>query len=227
MCRIGSALKKTTILSLLQPSPETLNCFDEIILLSCGKVIYAGPVNEAETWFHSLGYRRPPFIDVADFLLLVASNDDSGNSLYNSADGSVELRDRTGSTDNDSRNRSPSPSRRSYKNGVYCNNPYDATTLASIFQQHTESNPNHYDISFLRMAFKHPDEETGLNHHTSFCRDDLFRVRYHNSFLRFVWLNTVRSFTIWRRDTRCVEIALYRSYLLMNLTHNFFQVCGC
>ncbi len=79
---MGSALKRTNILSLLQPSPETLKCFDEIILLSQGRVIFVGPAEDAVRWFTTLGYHRPPSIDVADFLLLVASHFDGLEGIF-------------------------------------------------------------------------------------------------------------------------------------------------
>ena len=39
---------RVRVLSLLQPSPETVSLFDEIVLLSEGKVLFSGPVGEVE-----------------------------------------------------------------------------------------------------------------------------------------------------------------------------------
>lgn len=58
----------TMIVSLLQPPPETVANFDDLILLSEGKVIYCGPVNEVINHFNSLGYEIPERMDVADWL---------------------------------------------------------------------------------------------------------------------------------------------------------------
>lgn len=41
-------LKRTRVISLLQPSPEAVSLFDEIILLSEGQILYAGPVDDVE-----------------------------------------------------------------------------------------------------------------------------------------------------------------------------------
>lgn len=69
--------KFTRVLSLLQASPETVSLFDEIILLSKGYVIYAGPVKEVEDYFAGIGFVCPRFVDVADFLQMVSSEDTS------------------------------------------------------------------------------------------------------------------------------------------------------
>ena len=58
------------IVSLLQPPPETVALFDEIILIDSGAVIFAGPVDEVVGHFESLGYNLPERTDVADWLLV-------------------------------------------------------------------------------------------------------------------------------------------------------------
>lgn len=63
--RINNSLK---IVSLLQPPPETVANFDEIILLSEGRVIYSGPVDQVIDHFSSLGYEIPDRMDLADWL---------------------------------------------------------------------------------------------------------------------------------------------------------------
>jgi ABC-type multidrug transport system ATPase subunit len=72
--------RATRIISLLQPSPETVSLFDEVILLGEGHVIYAGPVTMVEDYFASLGYRACDQCDVADFLQVLSTPD--GASLY-------------------------------------------------------------------------------------------------------------------------------------------------
>ena len=77
---IGRTRAFTRVISLLQPSPETVSLFDEIILLSEGRIIYAGPVAEVENYFADIGFMCPPFMDVADFLQMVSTED--GAALY-------------------------------------------------------------------------------------------------------------------------------------------------
>lgn len=56
------------IVSLLQPPPETVANFDEIILLAEGRVIYSGPIDKIIGHFESLGYQIPERMDLADWL---------------------------------------------------------------------------------------------------------------------------------------------------------------
>lgn len=56
------------IISLLQPPPETVANFDEMIVISEGRIIYSGPVDEVIDHFSSLGYNIPERMDVADWL---------------------------------------------------------------------------------------------------------------------------------------------------------------
>ena len=68
------------ILSLLQPSPETVSLFDEVILMADGKILYAGPISEVEGYFETLGYQPPDQMDIADFLQEISTP--GPNSLY-------------------------------------------------------------------------------------------------------------------------------------------------
>ncbi len=70
MGSVGKMMGTVRIVSLLQPPPETVALFDEIILIDSGKVIYAGPVDEVVAHFESLGYKLPERTDVADWLLV-------------------------------------------------------------------------------------------------------------------------------------------------------------
>ena len=59
---------KVTIVSLLQPPPETVANFDELVLVSEGKIMYAGPLEEVVEYFNGFGYEIPERMDVADWL---------------------------------------------------------------------------------------------------------------------------------------------------------------
>ena len=59
----------TVLMSLLQPPPEIVDLFDDLILMTQGKIIYHGPVNEVETFFESVGYRNRPGRSIGEFLL--------------------------------------------------------------------------------------------------------------------------------------------------------------
>lgn len=59
---------KTAVISLLQPPPETFEVFDDIILLSEGRVVYQGPREYVLEFFESMGFRCPERKGVADYL---------------------------------------------------------------------------------------------------------------------------------------------------------------
>ena len=70
--RLGNSIK---IVSLLQPPPETVALFDEVILLDRGRVIFAGPIDEVVEHFTGLGYQIPPRMDPADWLQTLPTPD--------------------------------------------------------------------------------------------------------------------------------------------------------
>jgi ABC-type multidrug transport system permease subunit len=81
---------RVTVVSLLQPSPEAVALFDEIILLGeGGTVLFNGPTEDARDYFVKLGYVQPDGMDDADYLLAVASSD--RHLLYRPNESSDEM----------------------------------------------------------------------------------------------------------------------------------------
>ncbi|XP_020248673.1 ABC transporter G family member 31 isoform X1 [Asparagus officinalis] len=76
------ALDGTTIISLLQPAPETFELFDDIILISEGQIVYQGPREAAIHFFEAMGFRCPERKNVADFLQEVTSKKDQRQYWY-------------------------------------------------------------------------------------------------------------------------------------------------
>ncbi|CAL4958575.1 unnamed protein product [Urochloa decumbens] len=70
------ALDGTTIISLLQPAPETYELFDDVILIAEGQIVYQGPREYAVEFFAAMGFRCPERKNVADFLQEVLSKKD-------------------------------------------------------------------------------------------------------------------------------------------------------
>uniref|UniRef100_A0AAV1U9R6 ABC transporter domain-containing protein n=1 Tax=Peronospora matthiolae TaxID=2874970 RepID=A0AAV1U9R6_9STRA len=66
---IAKKFRKAIVISLLQPSPEVFDLFDDVLILNEGYEMYHGPRAEALSYFESLGFKCPPRRDVADFLL--------------------------------------------------------------------------------------------------------------------------------------------------------------
>jgi len=61
----------TAVISLLQPTPETYDLFDDINLLSDSKIVYQGPLENVIEFFEQMGFKCPEKNGVADFLLEV------------------------------------------------------------------------------------------------------------------------------------------------------------
>ncbi|KAE8982369.1 ABC transporter G family member 43 [Phytophthora fragariae] len=60
---------KTVVIALLQPAPEVVALFDDILILNAGEVMYHGPMEEVLPYFAGLGFEYPTGRDVADFLM--------------------------------------------------------------------------------------------------------------------------------------------------------------
>ena len=58
----------TILVALLQPAPETFDLFDDIILMTEGKIVYHGPHSHILEFFEDCGFRCPERKGVADFL---------------------------------------------------------------------------------------------------------------------------------------------------------------
>ncbi|KAL8205881.1 hypothetical protein R6Q57_009432 [Mikania cordata] len=64
------------LISLLQPSPEAFDLFDDIMLMAEGMIVYHGPRGNVLEYFEGLGFRCPERKGVADFLQEVCSRKD-------------------------------------------------------------------------------------------------------------------------------------------------------
>ncbi|MBA0750724.1 hypothetical protein Gogos_002114 [Gossypium gossypioides] len=67
----------TLLVALLQPSPETFELFDDIILMAEGKVLYHGPRDAVVEFFESCGFRCPQRKEI------VLSKKDQAQYWYN------------------------------------------------------------------------------------------------------------------------------------------------
>lgn len=62
------------ICSMLQPDPDMLELFDNLILLEKGNIIYSGPPNSAIDYFNEIGYNIPNDEDIGSFLCKMGSS---------------------------------------------------------------------------------------------------------------------------------------------------------
>lgn len=78
------ALDGTTLISLLQPTPETYELFDDVILICESQIVYQGPRNAALEFFAFMGFQCPQRKNVADFLQEVSNRIVNFKYLVNS-----------------------------------------------------------------------------------------------------------------------------------------------
>ncbi|CAA7405383.1 unnamed protein product [Spirodela intermedia] len=74
--QIVHSLDTTMVISLIQPAPETFDLFDDIILLSEGKIVYQGPREKVLDFFEFMGFKCPERKGIPDFLQEVTSRKD-------------------------------------------------------------------------------------------------------------------------------------------------------
>ncbi|RLN15209.1 hypothetical protein BBJ28_00022393, partial [Nothophytophthora sp. Chile5] len=63
----------SSIVALLQPTPEVVELFDDILMVHEGHMVYHGPRTEILSYFQERGFTCPPRVDPADFLIEVTS----------------------------------------------------------------------------------------------------------------------------------------------------------
>ncbi|MED6136244.1 transcription factor [Stylosanthes scabra] len=69
-------LNGTALISLLQPTRETYELFDDVILISDGEIVYQGPREHVLDFFEYVGFKCPERKTIADFLQEVTSKKD-------------------------------------------------------------------------------------------------------------------------------------------------------
>ncbi|KAL4353278.1 hypothetical protein GQ457_06G011440 [Hibiscus cannabinus] len=74
--QIAHLTDATIFMSLLQPAPETFDLFDDIVLISEGRIVYQGPREHVVEFFESCGFKCPERKGTADFLQEVTSKKD-------------------------------------------------------------------------------------------------------------------------------------------------------
>jgi ABC-type multidrug transport system ATPase subunit/ABC-type multidrug transport system permease subunit len=66
---------RTIIMTIHQPRSEIWSLVDNLILLSKGNTIYSGTADASYQYFEQLGYKRPDFVNPAEFLVDLAAID--------------------------------------------------------------------------------------------------------------------------------------------------------
>jgi len=171
--RFAKAAKTTRIVSLLQPGPETFSLFDEVIVLSEGHVIYAGPIDDVVDYFAELGYIQPQRMDAADFLQSIPTAD--GKLLFDP---------------------SKSPADEHYTSQGFA----DAFKKSAQYEKISRELNSSSSYSWMpKNANNAADEEEGGDASSPDVPKE-FRTEWQNSFWRATKLNFRRNFTLWKRD---------------------------
>lgn len=55
-------------MALLQPAPETVALFDDVMLLSEGHIVYHGPTQDVLPHFERLGFQRPLEVSMQEWV---------------------------------------------------------------------------------------------------------------------------------------------------------------
>ncbi|KAG2491493.1 hypothetical protein HYH03_010072 [Edaphochlamys debaryana] len=71
---VTKIMNTTFLISLLQPSPELVACFDDVILMAAGIIVYHGPVEALQPFLGSLGLQPAPEQNLADFVQEVVAS---------------------------------------------------------------------------------------------------------------------------------------------------------
>ncbi|KAL4093031.1 hypothetical protein PRIC1_012020 [Phytophthora ramorum] len=78
----------SAVIALLQPTPEVVEMFDDILMVNEGHMMYHGPRTEILDYFEERGFTCPPRVDPADFLIEVTSG-----RGHRYANGSIPTKD--------------------------------------------------------------------------------------------------------------------------------------
>ncbi|OJD36675.1 abc transporter [Diplodia corticola] len=68
------------ITSIHQPSTQTFNLFDKVLLLSQGKTVYNGPISTMNNYLAALGYPIPMYTNPAEFIIDLVNTDFASDS---------------------------------------------------------------------------------------------------------------------------------------------------
>eukprot|EP00818_Percolomonas_sp_WS_P000434 CAMPEP_0117450946 /NCGR_PEP_ID=MMETSP0759-20121206/8744_1 /TAXON_ID=63605 /ORGANISM="Percolomonas cosmopolitus, Strain WS" /LENGTH=1065 /DNA_ID=CAMNT_0005243511 /DNA_START=317 /DNA_END=3514 /DNA_ORIENTATION=- len=79
---------RTIVFSIHQPRTNIFNEFDELMLLSKGRLVYVGAAEQAESHFNSMGYNFPQKTNIADSLIdLIVQSEHEDVDLRYEVDG--------------------------------------------------------------------------------------------------------------------------------------------
>ncbi|KAM0584425.1 hypothetical protein ACHAP6_007350 [Verticillium nonalfalfae] len=81
---------RTIVTTIHQPRSEIWDLFDNLIILTRGSPVYSGPAKDCTTWFEGQGFRLPPFVNPAEYLIDVAAIDNRTPELEGESTARVD-----------------------------------------------------------------------------------------------------------------------------------------
>lgn len=169
------AFERTVVVSLLQPAPEVMELFDDLLLLTDGKVIFHGPMQDALPFFATLGFECPARKDPGSFLQEVTSP--VGQLLY--ASSSLLAQHGLSEADKDFDKIMQSPPQKLLVDVEHMKNAFWNTETGKGMMQQLEEHPF--------------DRATGNPH-------SLARQEYARSGILLSWFALKRQMILIRRD---------------------------
>jgi ABC-type multidrug transport system ATPase subunit len=91
--------KRTILTTIHQPSFRIFSLFDNVVLLTRGRVAYSGPMNKIEPFFTSIGHIVPPKENPADHYMRLLQNEELIEKIPNDYQKELEIRARAGQGD--------------------------------------------------------------------------------------------------------------------------------
>lgn len=65
---VAHLMESCIVVALLQPPPEVMNLFDDVMVIAEGNIIFHGETHKLLPYFEGLGFRRPEDMDLGDFI---------------------------------------------------------------------------------------------------------------------------------------------------------------
>lgn len=90
LLRLAVEKRRTIIATIHQPRTSIMRLVSRIILLSRGKIVFSGTVNEAYTYFAGLGYPIPDMTNPGDFLMDTTAIDYRSSEKYTESRNRVD-----------------------------------------------------------------------------------------------------------------------------------------
>ena len=81
---------RTVVTTIHQPRSEIWNLFDNLIVLTKGSPVYSGPMKECIPWFESQGFKLPPFVNPAEFVIDISAIDNRTPELEDETSNRVK-----------------------------------------------------------------------------------------------------------------------------------------